>query len=237
MKKLPISAIVVSCEEAHLLKDCLLSLGFCKEIIVIDLESRDETQEVATSLSTKLMIHPRVPIVEQLRSWCMKQTKFDWVLFLDPDERINLDLQLSLIKQFESIDRTIGSIDCPWQFFFRDYPLQGTVWGGKKYKRILVHKDRIEVSPLVHQPFRLKEGYETLLIGHEKGQLNHLWGESWVQLFHKHQRYLKEEGKAQFLQGKKYSFRAHLWETIKAFYFCFFTRKGYRDQLPYRQCP
>ena len=182
MKKLPISAIVVSCEEAHLLKDCLLSLGFCMEIIVIDLESDDDTREVAAALSTKVMVHSRVPIVEQLRNWCMKQTNFDWVLFLDPDERLNLELQRFLIKQFESLDQTIGSIDFPWQFFFREYPLQGTVWGGQRYKRVLVHKDRIEASILVHQPFRLREGYETFVVEHENGQIHHLWGESWIQL-------------------------------------------------------
>ena len=45
--RLPISALVASGNEAKELRRCLATLGFCDEIIVVDLESTDDTISVA----------------------------------------------------------------------------------------------------------------------------------------------------------------------------------------------
>src|SRR5689334_12464375 len=93
VRKLPVSAIVASCNEADLLGECLKSLSFCSEIIVYDLESTDRTREVAESHRARVIAHERVPIVEEIRRESVNVAKFDWMFFLDPDETLTPSLQ------------------------------------------------------------------------------------------------------------------------------------------------
>ena len=50
MSKLPISAVLITKNEAHNLLRCIGSLGFCGEVIVLDSGSTDDTVSVAESL-------------------------------------------------------------------------------------------------------------------------------------------------------------------------------------------
>ena len=42
-ERLPFTALVSSRDEAHFLGRCLDSIAFCEEIIVVDIDSRDDT--------------------------------------------------------------------------------------------------------------------------------------------------------------------------------------------------
>lgn len=114
LDKLPISAVVVSCNEAHLLEPCLQSLSFCEEIILIDLESLDDSLTVAQKYATRCLSLPKVPVVEQIRKQIAHETTFDWILFIDPDERIDYELSIQLKSVFINISPAIKAISVPW---------------------------------------------------------------------------------------------------------------------------
>ena len=65
--KLPITAIVASRNEALLLPRCLDAVSFCEELIVIDVDSSDDSAEVARNHGAKVVWHSYVPIAEQAR--------------------------------------------------------------------------------------------------------------------------------------------------------------------------
>jgi hypothetical protein len=83
-----ITACVVCHNEADRLGDCLASVAWTDEILVMDLASTDESPEVAARHGARVLHRPRVSIVELVRNELAASARGDWILVLDPDERI-----------------------------------------------------------------------------------------------------------------------------------------------------
>lgn len=97
MIKNKISAIVNTRNEEENLEDCLRSLRFVDEIIVVDMESTDKTVEIAQKYTDKVFNHKMVGYVEPARNFAIKKAVNPWVLIVDADERIPKSLAQKLI--------------------------------------------------------------------------------------------------------------------------------------------
>lgn len=231
MDKLKISALVVSLNEAHLLDDCLRSIQWCDEIIVVNLESSDSTVAIAKKYTSNVINHKRVELVEELFPYLIPTLKNDWVMLIDPDERIDHALYISLFRFFENMPLDCGRINVPILYYYKNRPLIGTVWGGwSKTGRLLLKKSACNISKNVHTAIILKEGFLTYKIKREgKNVDHHYWMQSYKQMLEKHKRYTIMEGKSKYDLGHRFSYRKLFYETISAFRECFFTYKGYLD--------
>jgi len=229
--KVNITAVVASCNEGHLLNTCLQSLQFCNEIIVVNLESTDNTVEVAQKNNAIVLNHPKVKIVEIIRQWIIDKTKNDWILFVDPDEFLMPNLQRQISDLFnKGVDETIGVVAMPYQFFFKNKMLKGTVWGGNINRFFLRNKFRNTFTGLVHTDMHLKSGYMEYIIQRESDNyIHHAWMQSLEQLIEKHKRYLLNEGKAMYESGIRYKIKRHAYWTVKSFYDSYILKKGVKD--------
>lgn len=228
MKRLPISALVVTYNEGHLLEDCLKSIQFCEEIVVVDLESDDNSFQIAEKWATKAIFHERVRIVEIIRVKLINQLKHDWVLFIDPDERLSKNINLE-IEKYIFQNEPIGEILAIKQNYFKNKPLKGTIWGGNGIQsRCLINKTLANFSENVHRGYKLKNNVKSILL-QKNNIIHHYWMQHYYSLFEKHRRYILEEGKSMFENGKRYSMTKHVKNTILGFKHCFFNRKGYLD--------
>ena len=81
----PISCIILTHNSAVRLSDCIQSVVWCDQIIVIDDLSTDDTPIVAAKLGAQVVSHRLVNFANQ-RNFGLKQAKHDWVFFLDSDE-------------------------------------------------------------------------------------------------------------------------------------------------------
>jgi glycosyltransferase involved in cell wall biosynthesis len=84
-----ISACVVCRNEADKLGPCLDSLRWADEVVLLDLESDDRSAELARAAGARVLSHPPVPIVEEVRNVVADAAAGDWVLAIDPDERVS----------------------------------------------------------------------------------------------------------------------------------------------------
>jgi glycosyltransferase involved in cell wall biosynthesis len=80
---------VVCRNEADRLEPCLQSLGWVDELVVLDLESSDGSPELARRAGARVIAHPAVPIVETVRNVAADAATGEWVLVVDPDERVS----------------------------------------------------------------------------------------------------------------------------------------------------
>jgi glycosyltransferase involved in cell wall biosynthesis len=92
----PISACVVCRNEADKLGPCLDSLGWVDEIVLLDLGSDDSSPELARRAGARVIAHEPVPIVETVRNVVADSATGDWVLVVDPDERVSPGLAAEL---------------------------------------------------------------------------------------------------------------------------------------------
>lgn len=229
-----ISAVVVSCNEAEMLERCLPALAFCDELVVVDLESTDETAATALRHGARLCPHQRVPHVEMILEWLAAQCRNDWVLSIDPDEFLDPSLARQLTALMEDMRlRTCGSVELPMQFYFGNHALRGTYWGGVNHKRgVFFHRDRVVFSQEVHQRPVAREGYDTLRLPWGAGNvLHHYWMSGYRQFLEKHLRYLQAEGARRYREGQRFSWGRTVYDTAFAFAWSLIRRKSYQDGL------
>lgn len=90
-----ISAIIIAKNEESMIADCLDSLSFCSEIIVIDGGSEDRTTEIAGKMSAKVYEYISSDF-SKIRNFGLKKSTGDWILYIDADERATADLALEI---------------------------------------------------------------------------------------------------------------------------------------------
>jgi len=84
-----ISAVVITCNDADVLEPCLESVAsWVDELVVVDMHSDDGSRELALKYGAALHDHERIPFVEPARNHAMSLASCEWVLVVDPDERI-----------------------------------------------------------------------------------------------------------------------------------------------------
>ena len=84
-----ISVIVLTKNEEKNIDECLSTVSWADEVIVIDDNSNDRTVEIAKKRGVKAISHPLNNDFSQQRNFGLSQTKGDWILFVDADERIS----------------------------------------------------------------------------------------------------------------------------------------------------
>ena len=88
MNQVSLGVLVASCDEGDLLDECLASVSAFDEVVVFDLDSTDDTVAVASHHGARVVPLPRPQYIERIRSEQLAQATSDWILLLDPDERV-----------------------------------------------------------------------------------------------------------------------------------------------------
>ncbi len=90
-----LSAIVITKNEAANIGECLDSLAFCDELIVVDCGSTDATMEIARAKGARVEFHEWSGDGPQ-RNYALSFAAGTWVLNLDADERVTPELAAAI---------------------------------------------------------------------------------------------------------------------------------------------
>jgi glycosyltransferase involved in cell wall biosynthesis len=104
-----ISAVIVCHNEADRLEPCLQSVSWTDEIVVLDLESSDGSADLARSHGARVITHAPVAIVETVRNVVADAASGDWLLVIDPDERVppGLASELRRVPPIAGVDAVV----------------------------------------------------------------------------------------------------------------------------------
>jgi hypothetical protein len=174
-----ISVIIITGNEEKNIRDCLKSVSWADEIIVVDSESTDLTVKIVKEFTEKVFIHKWEGFALQ-KSYALNLAKNDWILSLDADERVTpelakeiQDLNLSESK-FEAFkihreNHFIGKkiTSCGWE---NDYQLRLFNKSKTKLTDRLVHEgfvvegnvSKLENSMTHYSYLNLKDGFNKI---------------------------------------------------------------------------
>ena len=93
---MPLSVIVITHNESANIRDCLLSLGFADEVVVLDSGSTDGTPDMARDLGAVVHFSSDWPGFGPQKNRALQLARFPWVLSLDADERVSPELALQI---------------------------------------------------------------------------------------------------------------------------------------------
>ncbi len=120
-----ITAVVITLNEEHNIKECLESLAWVDEIIVIDAESRDQTVPRAKMFTKSVFVKPWAGYGPQ-KNFGIDQATGEWILIVDADERVTGALRKEILKiPWAELGDEIVGFELPRRNFFYGRWIQG----------------------------------------------------------------------------------------------------------------
>jgi glycosyltransferase involved in cell wall biosynthesis len=92
-----ISGCIITFNEEDRIRECIASLDFCDEVVVVDSHSVDKTREVAQACGARVIERDWPGHVAQ-KEFTIRQAEHDWILSLDADERISDELRVEVLN-------------------------------------------------------------------------------------------------------------------------------------------
>jgi len=169
--KAGISAIVVCFNEEGNIRDCLESLKWCDEIVVVDSFSTDRTVEICRQYTDRVIQRPWAGYRDQ-KAFAHSQATKEWVFLVDADERVSPELREEIRTALERFGASCAGFSVPrlvhylgrWWWrggWYPDYDIRmfrrdRATWGGlDPHERILVDGTvRRLKNPLYHFSYR-----------------------------------------------------------------------------------
>ena len=96
-----LSVLIMTFNEEKNIRECLESVKWADEIIVIDSRSTDQTIAIANEYTDKIYVRDWPGFAEQ-RNFCLSHASGDWVFLLDADERVSDQLRTSILETINS---------------------------------------------------------------------------------------------------------------------------------------
>ncbi len=96
-----ISAIVLTKNEESNIEECLKTIRWADEIVVVDSKSTDRTIAIAENLNAKVYVRDFTNFSDQ-RNYAIGKCTGDWIFFLDADERVTGDFE-NEVREIEKI--------------------------------------------------------------------------------------------------------------------------------------
>jgi glycosyltransferase involved in cell wall biosynthesis len=96
-----ISAVIITKNEETNITECLKSISWTNEIILVDAQSTDKTVELAKDFTSKIFVHEWEGFAKQ-KEFALSKVSNEWVLNIDADERISPMLKDEIINLEEN---------------------------------------------------------------------------------------------------------------------------------------
>lgn len=218
MKK--ISVTIITKDEEKNISDCLKSVEWADEIIVVDSESSDGTVELAKQFTDKIFIRKWEGYVPQ-KSYALSLASNEWVLSLDADERITPELKDEIINLSPG---EYSSFRIRRKNFLLKKEITSCGWE-KDYQLKLMRKDKASLSDrLVHEKFIVEGEVATL-----ENPMLHYTFSSFTDYLNKINYYTSLKAQELFTKKKKVGAWTIFSHTVSAFFAFFIIRKGFKD--------
>jgi glycosyltransferase involved in cell wall biosynthesis len=168
--KSTISAIIIAKDEEERIGDCLKSIIWADEIIVVDNSSTDKTAEIAKRKGAKV-INLKAGNFSELRNKGAKEARGKWLLYIDADERVTPQLRREIVSKVKSqrskVNTTAYAI--PRRNFILGKELKHGGWWPDYAKRLFKRDKLIKWTGELHEEPQF-EGE----LGHLKNPFIHL---------------------------------------------------------------
>jgi glycosyltransferase involved in cell wall biosynthesis len=153
----PITLLVMTCNEAGNIAACLDSVPFAQEKIVIDSGSDDDTVAIARAHGARVISQPWLGYGRQ-RNFASTLAGHVWILFLDADERLSAPLAAEIAARLPELTRDPTAVGLlPRATHFMGKPMRWYRPMRREYKARLYQAAHAHWSePRVHESLQYR---------------------------------------------------------------------------------
>lgn len=222
----PLSAVVITRNEAGRIRACLDGLAFADEIVVVDSGSSDDTVAIARAAGARVIAQDWLGYGAQ-KQFAVGQAAHDWVFCVDADEQPTSELR----AEIEAVLRAPACMayDHPRRNrFMGRYLRHGEGYPDRSLRLFHRGHARWSTDP-IHEKVVVDAG---VAVGHLSGDLLHHSEEGVDQYLAKQDRYTTLQAEQMLAAGKRAGLAKMLLSPLLRFVKFYFVRLGFLDGWP-----
>ncbi len=220
-----LSVVVITRNEAHNIRDCLASVAFADEWIVLDAGSVDDTVSIAQQYGAQVTVAVDWPGFGPQKNRALALARGRWVLSLDADERVDerLGLAIQAVLQSDPANSNCGYELSRLSSFCGQWMRHGD-WYPDRVLRLFQRNQARFSDDAVHERVEFKGTVQRL-----PGHLLHHTMTSLDDALAKMNRYSTGRAQDKLKQGRHSSLNSALLHGAWAFVRSYMLKRGFLD--------
>jgi glycosyltransferase involved in cell wall biosynthesis len=221
-----LAAVILTFNEAAHIAECIESVRFADDVLVVDSYSTDGTLTLAQDAGVRVMLHEFEDYARQRNAAldAVRDTA-DWVLFVDADERVTPELAAEVREKI--MQPGYAGFRIPRHNYIFGRLTLGAGWYPDYQTRLL------RVGSARYDP--LRKVHEVVILDGAEGTLEHPFIHynyaDAKQFAEKQRRYSAYDASIMYEQGIRPKPQNYILQPLRQFWWRFVTLKGYRDGL------
>ncbi len=221
-----LSVVVITKNEENNVRECLDSVSWADEIIVVDAGSTDLTVDIVKEYSKKVFSRPWDGY-GAAKNFGIAQCSGEWVLSIDADERITPELRDEILGHFENNDQKISAFSVPRRANFLGKWIYHCGWYPGRITRVFRRSKGRFTEEKVHERLEI-DG----LIVPLKSDLLHYTDPDLKSYFDKFNKYTSLAAEELMDRGKKFSLIKLIANPVWIFFRMYILKRGFLDGIP-----
>ena len=222
-KQAPLSVIVITHNEEGNIADCLASVSFAGEWIVVDSGSTDRTVDVAREAGALVVVTPEWPGFGPQKNRALELATQPWVLSLDADERVTPELREQILRVVLD-PRASDAWSVPRRSSYCGQYMAHSGWYPDRVVRLFRRGAARFSEDLVHERVLTRTAPARLA-----GDLLHCTYPDLETMLEKLNRYSTASAVSMFGKGQRSSLAGAIGRAAWAFFRTYILRSGWRD--------
>lgn len=220
-----LSVIVITKNEEHNIQECLASVKWANEIIVVDGGSSDRTVDIARQATKEVHERPWEGY-GAAKNFALSQCSGDWVFWLDADERVTPELKREIQSVIHSMDGTYAGYSMPRKAYFLGRWIKHCGWYPGIVVRLFKRGEGKFTEHKVHERLEVRGN-----IGGLHADLLHYTDPNLFHYFDKFNRYTSLAAEELVESGQSFSLGQLLFRPPWTFFKMYVLRAGFLDGI------
>jgi glycosyltransferase involved in cell wall biosynthesis len=191
-----VTAVIAAHDESANIRECIASVDWANEVIVVENDSADDTIAIARTAGATV-ISPHFTTIGAARNQGIERAKTQWILVLDADERCTPELAREIEATVTKTD--FQAFRVPRRNFFLGKEIRHGGWESDKPVRLFRRELRYNAN-LVHEHIDVPG---RAAIGETEFALLHFTYNSLDQYFEKFGRYSRWWAQQNYAKGRR----------------------------------
>jgi glycosyltransferase involved in cell wall biosynthesis len=222
-----LSVTIITCNESRNIGDCLASVSFADQRVVLDSGSQDATVDLARGEGAEVSVTADWPGFGPQKNRALDLARGDWVLSLDADERVTPQLRAEIQARIKRHDGESVAFEIPRLTQFCGVWIRHCGWTPDHVLRLFRRGEARFSGDLVHESLRPLEPsvrivrLRTPLLHYSYPTPDHYW--------RKLERYSRDWARQRHVQGQTTSIARAAASGLTAFLRSYVFRLGFLD--------
>ncbi len=226
MEKVPLAVAIITKNEEENLRQCLQSISFAGQIVVIDSGSTDATLSIAAEFGCEIYSEAWRGFGPQ-KQLAIEKCCQPWILVLDADERIPFDTANIIKKIVTDSNVKEAGFSFPRKNYFQGRWIKHAGWWPDRIIRLFRKEAGRMTTAIVHESVEVQE-----IVGALDAAIEHYTENRLSKIIQKIDKYSTLGAEAAFREGKKSSTGGAFMRAFFTFIQDYFFRLGILDGMP-----